>query len=191
MDAIPVWVPTPLTLQRERDLGCVVETTCHIARTLRPVQLIVLQRTTYPGTVAEVMKPIQEQGGAGSGRDFFMAYSPEREDLGNIDFATASIPKVVGGAGPEALKLAMALYGEVVQHTVLVSTIVTAEAVKLTENIFRAVTITLVNELKVIFAAMGIDVWEVIAAAKTKPLGYMPHPGPGSAAIATPSARST
>jgi UDP-N-acetyl-D-glucosamine dehydrogenase len=180
MDAILVCVPTPLTRQREPDLSYVAETTRQIARTLRPGQLIVLESTTYPGTVAEVMKPILEKGGLISGRDFFLAYSPEREDPGNADFATAAIPKVVGGDGPEALRMALALYDEVVQHTVPVSTIETAEAVKLTENIFRAVNIALVNELKVVFDAMGIDVWEVIEAAKTKPFGYMPfYPGPG------------
>jgi UDP-N-acetyl-D-glucosamine dehydrogenase len=126
------------------------------------------------------MKPILEAGGLKSGEDFFLAYSPEREDPGNPDFATAAIPKVVGGDGPTALVLADALYSRLVTRTVPVSSPETAEAVKLTENIFRAVNIALVNELKLVFDAMGIDVWEVIEAAKTKPFGFMPfYPGPG------------
>jgi UDP-N-acetyl-D-glucosamine dehydrogenase len=127
-----------------------------------------------------VLRPILERGGLRSGKDFFLAYSPEREDPGNAHFSTAAIPKVVGGDGPDALRLACALYDEVVAHTVPVSSLEAAEAVKLTENIFRSVNIALVNELKVVFEAMGIDVWEVIEAAKTKPFGYMPfYPGPG------------
>jgi UDP-N-acetyl-D-glucosamine dehydrogenase len=126
------------------------------------------------------MKPILEAGGLRSGRDFFMAYSPEREDPGNTSYSTAAIPKVIGGDGSEALQLAEALYGTFVPKTVPVSSLEAAEAVKLTENIFRAVNIALVNELKVIYDAMGIDVWEIIEAAKTKPFGYMPfYPGPG------------
>jgi UDP-N-acetyl-D-glucosamine dehydrogenase len=126
------------------------------------------------------MKPILEAGGSWSGRDFFLAYSPEREDPGNPSYSTAAIPKVIGGDGPEALQLAEALYGTFVPKTVPVASLEAAEAVKLTENIFRAVNIALVNELKVLYDAMGIDVWEVIEAAKTKPFGYMPfYPGPG------------
>jgi len=141
---------------------------------------VVLESTTYPGTSRDVMRPILERCGLRSGRDFFLAYSPEREDPGNEKFATASIPKVVGGDGPDALRLACALYDEVVTHTVPVSSLEAAEAVKLTENIFRSVNIALVNELKTVFEAMDIDVWEVIEAAKTKPFGYMPfYPGPG------------
>ena len=121
-----------------------------------------------------------EKSGLKSGKDFFLAYSPEREDPGNAEFSTGTIPKVVGGEGPEALKLADALYSTIVPRTVLVSSLEAAEAVKLTENIFRAVNIALVNELKVIYSGMGIDVWEVIEAAKTKPFGFMPfYPGPG------------
>jgi UDP-N-acetyl-D-glucosamine dehydrogenase len=180
MDAILICVPTPLTRQREPDLSFVAQTTRAVAATLRPGQLIVLESTSYPGTVAEVIRPILEAGGLHSGRDFFLAYSPEREDPGNAEFGTAAIPKVVGGDGPEAQRLALALYGGVVVRTVPVSSVETAEAVKLTENIFRAVNIALVNELKLVFDAMGIDVWEVIEAAKTKPFGYMPfYPGPG------------
>ncbi len=180
VDAIVICVPTPLTRQREPDLSYVVDTSRRIARHLRRGQLIVLESTTYPGTTTDVMRPILEAGGMRSGRDFFLAYSPEREDPGNPDFATASIPKVVGGDGPDALRLACALYDRFVTRTVPVSSAETAEAVKLTENIFRSVNIALVNELKVVFGAMGIDIWEVIDAAKTKPFGFMPfYPGPG------------
>jgi UDP-N-acetyl-D-glucosamine dehydrogenase len=142
--------------------------------------LIVLESTTYPGTTCDEVKPILEEGGLLCGRDFFLAYSPEREDPGNPDHETRSIPKVIGGDGPAALRLAKALYDQFVARTVPVSSPDTAEAVKITENIFRAVNIALVNELKVIYGAMGIDIWEVIDAAKTKPFGFMPfYPGPG------------
>lgn len=180
VDAILLCVPTPLTRQREPDLSYVVGTTRSIVPHLRPGHLVVLESTTYPGTTREVMRPILEQGGLRSGRDFFLAYSPEREDPGNAQFATAAIPKVVGGDGPDALRLACALYDEIVERAVPVASADVAEAVKLTENIFRAVNIALVNELKTVYEAMGIDIWEVIAAAKTKPFGYMPfYPGPG------------
>lgn len=180
MDAILICVPTPLTPQREPDLSFVAETARQIASTLRPGQLVVLESTTYPGTVEEVVKPILEKGPLRSGADFFLAYSPEREDPGNASFQTASIPKVVGGDGAVALALAMALYSRFVVQAVPVSSVATAEAVKLTENIFRAVNIALVNELKVVYQEMGVDIWEVIEAAKTKPFGYMPfYPGPG------------
>jgi UDP-N-acetyl-D-glucosamine dehydrogenase len=180
VDAIILCVPTPLTRQREPDLSFIVATTEAIAPRLRRGQLIVLESTTYPGTTRDIMRPILERGGLRSGRDFFLAYSPEREDPGNAQFATGDIPKVVGGDGPEALRLARALYDAVVVQTVPVTSLEAAEAVKLTENIFRSVNIALVNELKVVFEAMGIDVWEVIEAAKTKPFGYMPfYPGPG------------
>lgn len=180
MDAVLICVPTPLTSHREPDLSHVVSTTKKIAPFLRAGQLIVLESTTYPGTTREVMQPILEQSGMRSGVDFFLAYSPEREDPGNERFSTSKIPKVIGGDGPEARELARALYSRIVSTTVPVTSIETAEAVKLTENIFRAVNIALVNELKIVYEAMGIDVWEVIEAAKTKPFGYMPfYPGPG------------
>ncbi len=180
VDAIIICVPTPLTRQREPDLGFIVSTTEAVAPHLRRGQLIVLESTTYPGTTREIMRPILERAGLRSGHDFFLAYSPEREDPGNADFATGDIPKVVGGDGPDALRLARALYDGIVARTVPVSSLEAAEAVKLTENIFRSVNIALVNELKIVFEAMGIDVWEVIEAAKTKPFGYMPfYPGPG------------
>jgi UDP-N-acetyl-D-glucosamine dehydrogenase len=179
-DAIILCVPTPLTRQREPDLSFIVSTAESVAPRLKPGHLVVLESTTYPGTTREVVRPILERGGLRSGRDFFLAYSPEREDPGNTEFTTADIPKVVGGDGPDALRLARALYDAVAAKTVPVASLDAAEAVKLTENIFRSVNIALVNELKVVFEAMGIDIWEVIDAAKTKPFGYMPfYPGPG------------
>jgi UDP-N-acetyl-D-glucosamine dehydrogenase len=179
-DAILICVPTPLSRHREPDLSYVVDTTRAIAKRLRPGQLVVLESTTYPGTTDEVMRPILEETGLKSGVDFFVAFSPEREDPGNPDFGTSAIPKVIGGDGPMASAMANALYSQLVIRTVPVSSTATAEAVKLTENIFRAVNIALVNELKVVFEAMGVDIWEVIDAAKTKPFGFMPfYPGPG------------
>jgi UDP-N-acetyl-D-glucosamine dehydrogenase len=178
-DVLLICVPTPLTKHLEPDLSFVRSTTEAIAQRLRPGQLVVLESTTYPGTTTEVMKPILEQGGLKAGADFFLAYSPEREDPGNIDFTTTRIPKVVGADDDASRELALALYSHITQ-TVPVSSMATAEAVKITENVFRAVNIALVNELKLIYSALGIDVWEVIEAAKTKPFGYMPfYPGPG------------
>jgi UDP-N-acetyl-D-glucosamine dehydrogenase len=179
-DAILICVPTPLTAHREPDLSFVENTARSILPNLRAGQLIVLESTSYPGTTRTVIKPILEQSKLQSGKDFFIAYSPEREDPGNIKFSTSEIPKVVGGDGEDALKLADALYSSFVRQTVLVSSPETAEAVKITENVFRSVNIALANELKVIYTEMGIDVWEVIEAAKTKPFGFMPfYPGPG------------
>ncbi|KQV38080.1 MULTISPECIES: nucleotide sugar dehydrogenase [unclassified Rhizobium] len=179
-DVIVICVPTPLTRHRDPDLSFIVKTSKAIAATLRPGQLIVLESTTYPGTTDEVVRPILEKTGLVSGRDFYLGFSPEREDPGNRDFKTSSIPKVVAGDGPAASTVATAFYAAAVDKVVPVSSTATAEAVKLTENIFRAVNIALVNELKVVYEAMGIDIWEVIDAAKTKPFGYMPfYPGPG------------
>jgi len=179
-DAIVICVPTPLGRHREPDLSYIESTAHSIAANLRPGQLVVLESTTYPGTTREVVKPILEATGLRSGRDFFLAYSPEREDPGNMDFETSRIPKIVAGDGADAQALALALYDQIVVRTVPVSSLDTAEAVKLTENIFRAVNIALVNELKIVYHAMGIDVFEVIEGAKTKPFGYMPfYPGPG------------
>jgi UDP-N-acetyl-D-glucosamine dehydrogenase len=179
-DAVLICVPTPLTRHREPDLSYVEATARAIAAALRPGQIVVLESTTYPGTTAEVMRPILEAGGLRSGHDFFLAYSPEREDPGNGEFDTARIPKVVGADDDAARSLAEALYGALVVRTVPVSSAAAAEAVKLTENIFRSVNIALVNELKLVYDAMGIDVWEVILAAATKPFGFMPfQPGPG------------
>lgn len=180
MDAILICVPTPLTRFREPDLKYVIETAGSILSRLKTGQLVVLESTTWPGTTTEMLKPVLESGGLRSGEDFFLAYSPEREDPGNADYGAATIPKVVGGDGETALRLATALYGKVTAQVVPVSSTATAEAVKLTENIFRAVNIALSNELKLVYERMGIDVWEVIEAAKTKPFGYMPfYPGPG------------
>lgn len=179
-DAILICVPTPLTRHREPDLRFIVATTEAIQPYLTHGQLIVLESTTYPGTTTEVVRPILERSGMNSGRDFFLAFSPEREDPGNTNFDTTSIPKVVGGDGPEALRFATLLYDQIVPRTVNVSSCECAEAVKLTENIFRSVNIALVNELKIVYEKMGIDIWEVIEAAKSKPFGFMPfYPGPG------------
>jgi UDP-N-acetyl-D-glucosamine dehydrogenase len=179
-DALLICVPTPLTAHRDPDLSYVVKTAEQIAKTLRKGQIVILESTTYPGTTNEVIVPILEKNsGLRAGVDFAVAYSPEREDPGNPNFSTTSIPKVVGADTDAERDMALALYGTFTQ-TVPVSDLQTAEAVKLTENIFRLINIGLVNELKFVFAGMGIDVWEVIDAAKTKPFGYMPfYPGPG------------
>lgn len=179
-DIIVMCVPTPLTKHREPDMQYVEQTTATIAQHLRKGQLISLESTTYPGTTAELMKPMLEAGGLKAGEDFYIAYSPEREDPGNGFFSTHSIPKVVGADDEKSRALAMAFYSNIVVKAVLVSSAATAEAVKLTENIFRSVNIALVNELKMVYDRMGIDVWEVINAAKTKPFGFMAfYPGPG------------
>lgn len=180
MDVIVICVPTPLSRHREPDLSFVVSTAEVVARTLRPGQLISLESTTFPGTTDEIVRPILEKGGLTSGRDFFLAYSPEREDPGSLTHRTADIPKVVAGDGDAAGRLAEAFYAAVVARVVPVSSTRAAEAVKITENVFRSVNIALVNELKTVYDAMGVDVWEVIDAAATKPFGYMPfYPGPG------------
>lgn len=181
LDAILIAVPTPLNRYREPDLSYVITTVEAIGKTLRRGQLVVLESTTYPGTTAEVIRPqLEALSGLRSGKDFFLAYSPEREDPGNDQFNTGNIPKVIGGDSAGALRMADAFYSAIVVRTVPVSSATTAEAVKLTENIFRAVNIALVNELKVVYNAMGLDIWEVVEAAKTKPFGYMPfYPGPG------------
>jgi len=180
VDAVLICVPTPLNRYREPDMSYVVGTTEAIAPYVKAGQLVVLESTTYPGTTDEVMRPILEAGGLESGVDLYLAYSPEREDPGNPQYETATIPKVIGGDGDAALALAHALYSQIVAGVVPVSSTATAEAVKLTENIFRSVNIALVNELKVVYEKMGIDIWEVIDAAKSKPFGFMPvYPGPG------------
>jgi UDP-N-acetyl-D-glucosamine dehydrogenase len=181
MDACIMCVPTPLNAYREPDMQYVEQTTQTIAKHLRKGQLVVLESTSYPGTTDELIIPILEGvSGLKSGEDFFVAYSPEREDPGNAHFNTAKIPKVVGADGPDALEIAKELYDTVIVQTVPVSDNKTAEAVKLTENIFRSVNIALVNELKVVFQEMGIDVHEVLDAAATKPFGFMKFtPGPG------------
>lgn len=179
-DVIIIAVPTPLSRHREPDLSFVINSTREISSRLRHGQLIVLESTSYPGTTRLVVKPILEATGLVSGRDFYLAFSPEREDPGNEQFTTRSIPKIVAGDGDEALALANDVYSRIILRTVPVSSLDTAEAVKITENVFRAVNIALVNELKQIFSPMDIDIWEVIEAAKTKPFGFMPfYPGPG------------
>ena len=180
VDAIIICVPTPLAHGHEPDLRFVEATAETICKYLRAGQLVILESTTYPGTSEEILKPILERSGLKSGVDFFLAYSPEREDPGNQSFKTDTIPKIVGGDGADALDLACTLYDELVVETIPVSSLGVAEAAKLTENIFRSVNIALVNELKIIYDKMGIDVWQVIDAAKSKPFGYMPfYPGPG------------
>jgi UDP-N-acetyl-D-glucosamine dehydrogenase len=179
-DAIMICVPTPLTETRDPDLSYVAATTEHIKRTLRPGQLIVLESTTYPGTTDELVCGILESTGLRSGRDFYLGFSPEREDPGNLQFTTTTIPKVVGGCDRDSGDLAEVLYGQVVAKVVRVSSAAAAEATKITENVFRAVNIALVNELKVVYERMGIDIWEVLDAAATKPFGFMRfNPGPG------------
>jgi UDP-N-acetyl-D-glucosamine dehydrogenase len=179
-DVILIAVPTPLTKTREPDLGPVENTTQQISRGLRKDQLIILESTTYPGTTEEVCLPILEKSGLRAGKDFFLAYSPEREDPGNPKFETSTIPKVVGGFDPTCSELAQAVYASIIQKIVPVSTMGAAELTKIFENTFRAVNIALVNELKLMCMRMGIDVWEVIDAAATKPFGFMPfYPGPG------------
>ncbi len=179
-DCILICVPTPLSKDRGPDLQFITATGERIAETLRPGQMIVLESTTYPGTTNELLKPMLEQTGLKSGTDFFLGFSPEREDPGNATHNTRTIPKVVSGDGKTAQQLVAKLYGAFITEVVPVSSNDTAEAVKLTENIFRSVNIALVNELKVIYSALDIDIWEVIDAAKTKPFGYMPfYPGPG------------
>jgi UDP-N-acetyl-D-glucosamine dehydrogenase len=180
MDCIIICVPTPLNKYREPDLSYVFNTTKTIARYIRKGQLISLESTTYPGTTDEDMRAILEESGLKAGNDFHLAYSPEREDPNNKSFSTRTIPKVVGGYTPHCLEIATALYSQIIEKVIPVSSTKAAEATKLLENIYRAVNIALVNELKVLFDRMGIDVWEVIEAAKTKPFGFHAfYPGPG------------
>lgn len=179
-DGILICVPTPLTQHREPDLSYVVGTAETIARHLRAGQLVVLESTTYPGTTDEVVQPILEAGGLRVGTDFHLAFSPEREDPNNPNFNTKTIPKLVGGITPACGAVAAALYRAVLDQVVPVSSARVAEAAKLLENIYRSVNIALVNELKVLFDRMDLDVWEVVAAAATKPFGFTPfYPGPG------------
>jgi UDP-N-acetyl-D-glucosamine dehydrogenase len=179
-EAIIICVPTPLTEAREPDLSYIVNTGRAISKHLRRGQLVVLESTTYPGTTEDLLRPILEESRLRAGRDFFLAFSPEREDPGNASFSTRTIPKVVGGFDAVSSQLAVALYEPIVSGVVPVSSTKVAEACKILENTYRAVNIAMINELKVVFAAMGIDIWEVIAAAKTKPFGFQPfYPGPG------------
>ncbi len=179
-DVIIICVPTPLTLQRDPDMSYIIQTARQIKEKLRAGQLIILESTTYPGTTEELVKDILEETGLVCGKDFFLAFSPEREDPGNKKYSTSNIPKVVGGFDKASGDLAQELYEKVVNKTIRVTNARTAEAVKLTENIFRSVNIALVNELKVIYERMNIDIWEVLDAASTKPFGFMRfNPGPG------------
>ncbi|MFO8013705.1 MAG: nucleotide sugar dehydrogenase [Phycisphaerae bacterium] len=185
-DAILICVPTPLTETREPDLAYLERTGEQMQPHLRPGQLVVLESTTYPGTTRDVLRPILERGGLVAGKDFLLAFSPEREDPGNPQFTARTIPKVVGGLDDASRDAACALYGACVERVVPVGSLEVAEATKLTENIYRAVNIALVNELKVIYGRMGIDVWEVLDAAGTKPFGFGKRenktfftPGPG------------
>ena len=181
VDAVIICVPTPLNKNREPDISYIVETGRQIAPFLRKGVLVALESSTYPGTTDEDLRAVLESGsGLKAGVDFALAFSPEREDPGNPQSVVATIPKVVGGLTPACLKKAEEIYGIAINTLVPVSSCRAAEATKLMENIFRCVNIALVNELKVVYGAMGIDIWEVIAAAKTKPFGFMPfYPGPG------------
>src|SRR5580692_9916638 len=180
-EAVIICVPTPLNKNREPDISYIIETGKAIAPHLQKGALVVLESTTYPGTTDEDLREVLEEGsGLKAGVDFHLAFSPEREDPGNAQSKVAVIPKVIGGLTPVCLERAKEVYGRAIKTLVPVSSCRLAEAAKLTENIFRSVNIALVNELKVVYSAMGIDVWEVINAAKTKPFGYMPfYPGPG------------
>ena len=180
VDAIVICVPTPLTKSREPDMTYVENTAHLIADHLQRGQLVVLESTTYPGTTRELVQPILESSGLKAEKDFFLAYSPEREDPGRKDHHTGTIPKVVGGIGPVSLKIANRLYEAAIAKTVPVSSCEVAEASKILENVYRSVNIAMINELKILFDRMGIDVWEVIQAASTKPFGFQPfYPGPG------------
>ena len=179
-DAVVVAVPTPLTVNREPDLGPLVSAGTSLAETLRAGQLVVLESTTYPGTTRERLVPLLEESGLAAGRDFNVAFSPERVDPGRTDYTMRTTPKVVGGLTPECLQRALDLYSEVCDHLVPVSTPEAAELTKLLENVFRSVNIALVNELAILCDRMSIDVWEVVEAAATKPYGFMRFdPGPG------------
>jgi len=180
IDCIIICVPTPLNKNREPDMTFVFKTTEMVGKYLRKGQLVVLESTTYPGTTDEDMKEILERSGLRAGKDFHLAFSPEREDPNNNDFSLRTVRKVFGGNTEKCLKAAITLYDAVVEKTVPVSSTKAAEATKLLENIYRSVNIALVNELKILFDRMGIDVWEVIDAAKTKPFGFQAfYPGPG------------
>ncbi|KIN60129.1 UDP-glucose 6-dehydrogenase [Sulfitobacter noctilucae] len=179
-DVVVICVPTPLTQHREPDLSFVEDTARTIAAHLSADTLVVLESTTWPGTTDEVLKPLLAASGLALGQEIFVGYSPEREDPGNTSFRTQTIPKIIAGDGPQAQAMMEAFYGAVVETIVAVPSPTVAEAVKITENIFRSVNIALVNELKLIYDEMGIDVWDVIDGAATKPFGFMPfYPGPG------------
>ena len=180
VDCAIMCVPTPLDIYEQPDMSYVKKATTTISKNLKKGQLVILESTTYPGTTKEIIKPILERSGLSAGKDFFLAYSPEREDPGNKDFSVAKIPKVIGGLTPACLNVANELYSKIIEKTVKVSSPETAEATKLMENIFRAVNIAMVNEMKLILERMNVNIWEVIEAADSKPFGFMPfYPGPG------------
>jgi len=180
MDAIDICVPTPLRKTRDPDLSYVVQSVDSVKAHLKPGQLIILESTTYPGTTDEVVQPALEEHGLKAGKDFYLAFSPERVDPGNASYSTRTIPKVVGGVNEVSAELAADLYGSIIDNVVRVSSTQVAEMVKLLENTFRAVNIGLVNEIALMSHRMNINVWEVIDAASTKPFGFMPfYPGPG------------
>ncbi len=179
-DVVLICVPTPLSESRDPDLTYVQDTAQSIAKRLRPGQLIVLESTTYPGTTRNVLLPVLCESGLAVGEEFFVAYSPEREDPGNPQFTASSIPKVVGGIDATSLRLAQSFYDAAITETVPVSSCEVAEACKILENTYRSVNIAMVNELKLLFSQLGIDIWQVIEAAKTKPFGFQAfYPGPG------------
>jgi UDP-N-acetyl-D-glucosamine dehydrogenase len=180
LDCVIICVPTPLTQAREPDMSFIIKAGEGVAPYVREGQLYVLESTTYPGTTEEVLRPLLERGGLRAGREFYLAFSPEREDPGNRTFSTKTIPKIVGGHSPACLEVALSLYSAALERVVPVSNTQVAELSKLLENIFRCVNIALVNELKMLCDRMHLDVWEVIGAASTKPFGFMPfYPGPG------------
>ena len=180
VDVILVCVPTPLTQNREPDMQFIVKSSKTIAQYLHAGQLVVFESTTYPGTTRELVVPILEESGLKAGKDFYLAYSPEREDPGNKNFTTKTIPKVVGGLTNKCCDMACKIYNTAIDKTVPVSSLEAAEAAKIVENVYRCINIAMVNELKMVFDRMGIDVWEVINAAKTKPFGFNAfYPGPG------------
>ena len=180
LDAVNVCVPTPLSKQRDPDVSYIVAASREVARYLHPGMLVILESTTYPGTTEELILPMLQETGMKVGRDFFLAFSPERVDPGNPKFNTRNIPKVVGGVTPTCTEVAVALYRQRLDHVVPVSSPQVAEMVKLLENTFRSVNIGMVNEMALLCSRLGVDVWEVIGAAATKPFGFMPfYPGPG------------
>ena len=180
VDCVIICVPTPLDIHDCPDMSYIVDATSNIFKELSKGQLVILESTTYPGTTKSIVKPILEKSNLKAGKDFFLAYSPEREDPGNKDFNMSKIPKIVSGYTGNCLELTKQLYETIVPETILVSSMEAAESTKLLENVFRAVNIAMVNELKIVFEKMGVNIWEVIDAAKTKPFGFMPfYPGPG------------
>lgn len=180
VDAVLVCVPTPLTKNREPDMQFIIKSSRTIAKYLHPGQLVILESTTYPGTTRDLVAPILESNGLKAGKDFYLAYSPEREDPGNKDFTTKTIPKVIGGLTKNCLNMACTLYSAAIDTVVPVSSLEAAEAAKIMENVYRCINIAMVNELKMVFDRMNIDIWEVIRAAATKPFGFNAfYPGPG------------